>query len=209
MHFAYPLPWWLVGVLVGAIGAAVFVEYRRPLSPLTRLQRSGLMALRGAVLAGVVLFLFRPIIVLPPSANRDAIVPVLVDVSRSMRLPDDTGRTRAARAAAVVTTQVLPSLSGHYQPELFGIGDGLSPISPEGLHADARRTDLAGAVAAVREQDRQDRRDGQDRAAAQVGLMGRRCLPSGSDRLMDRAIARCWASRPVILAWIMRPSICT
>ncbi|PYR01240.1 MAG: hypothetical protein DMF97_08100 [Acidobacteria bacterium] len=157
MHFAYPLPWWLVGVLVGAIGAAVFVEYRRPLSPLTRLQRSGLMALRGAVLASVVLFLFRPIIVLPPSANRDAIVPVLVDVSRSMRLPEDTGRTRAARAAAIVTTQVLPSLSGHYQPELFGIGDGLSPISPEGLHADARRTDLAGAVAAVRERYRGQR----------------------------------------------------
>src|SRR5439155_126412 len=104
-----------------------------------------------------VLFLFRPIIVLPPSANRDAIVPVLVDVSRSMRLPEDTGRTRAARAAAIVTTYVLPSLSGHYQPELFGIGDGLSPISPEGLHADARRTDLAGAVAAVRERYRGQR----------------------------------------------------
>src|SRR5439155_7337773 len=136
---------------------AEFGEYDLRHYQVTRLQRSELVALRGAVLAGVGLFLFRTIIVLQPSANGDAIVPVLVDVSRSMRLPEDTGRTRAARAAAIVTTQVLPSLSGHYQPELFGIGDGLSPISPEGLHADARRTDLAGAVAAVRERYRGQR----------------------------------------------------
>jgi hypothetical protein len=179
MHFAYPLPWWLVAVLVAAIGAAVFVEYRRPLSPLTRRQRGGLMALRGAVLASVMLFLFRPIIVLPPAANRDAIVPVLVDVSRSMRLPEDTGQTRAARAAAIVTTQVLPSLSGRYQPELFGIGDGLSPIGPESLHANAHRTDLAGAVAAVRERYRGQRlagivvlSDGGDTGAGGAGGAG-------------------------------------
>jgi uncharacterized membrane protein len=179
MHFAYPLPWWLVLVLMVAVAAAVFLEYRRPLSPLTRLQRGGLMVLRGAVLASVVLFLFRPILVLPPAANHDAIVPVLVDVSRSMRLPDETGQTRAARAASIVTTQVLPSLSGRFQPELFGIGDGLSPIGAEGLHADARRTDLAGAIAAVRERYRGQRvagivvlSDGGDTGAGESGGSG-------------------------------------
>ena len=37
MHLAYPLPWWLAVLLAGAIAAAAFLEYRRPLAPLTRL----------------------------------------------------------------------------------------------------------------------------------------------------------------------------
>src|SRR5450432_3411663 len=48
MHFAYPLPWWLAVILAAAIGAAAFVEYRRPLSPLTSAQRDRAGA-RGCV----------------------------------------------------------------------------------------------------------------------------------------------------------------
>ena len=179
MHFAYPLPWWLAIVLVAAIGAAAFVEYRRLLAPLTRVQRNGLIALRVAALTILVLSLFRPIIVLPPAANRDAIVPVLVDVSRSMRLADDAGQTRAARAAAIVTSQVMPSLSTQFRPELFGIGDGLSPITPEQLSATSRRSDIGGALAAVRERYRGQRvagivviSDGAETEAGQGGAAG-------------------------------------
>ena len=157
MHFAYSLPWWLAIVLAAGIAAAALAEYRRPLSPLSRLQRTALIVLRGAVLAVVVLFLFRPIVVLPPAANRDAIVPVLVDVSRSMRLADADGQPRAARAAAIVTTQVLPALASQFQPELFGVGDGLVQLAPDRLNADAPRTDLTGALAAVRERYRGQR----------------------------------------------------
>ena len=78
MHLAYPLPLWLAILLAGAIAAAAFLEYRRPLAPLTRLQRGVLAGLRVAVLAALVLFLFRPIAILPPSGSRDAVVPVLV-----------------------------------------------------------------------------------------------------------------------------------
>ncbi len=160
MHLAYPLPWWLAIGLIAAIAAASFLAYRRPLSPLTRVQRGGLAALRAAALALLVLFLFRPIVVLPPAANRDAIVPVLVDVSRSMRLPDETGQTRAARAATILRSQLLPALSQHFRPELYGVGDGLSPLTPDRLNADASRTDLAGALAAVRERYRGQRTAG-------------------------------------------------
>ena len=45
MHFAYPFPWWLAVVLSAAIGAVVYFEYRRPLSPLTRMQRGVLVTL--------------------------------------------------------------------------------------------------------------------------------------------------------------------
>src|SRR4029450_8061964 len=86
MHLAHPLPWWLAVLLIAGIGAATFVEYRRPLSPLTRVQRGTLAALRALVLTALVLFLFRPIVLLPPSGVRDAVVPILIDASRSMRL---------------------------------------------------------------------------------------------------------------------------
>jgi len=67
VHFAYPLPLWLAAVLAAAIGGLVYLEYRRPLSPLTRAQRGALVAIRAGVLVALVVFLFRPIATLPPA----------------------------------------------------------------------------------------------------------------------------------------------
>src|SRR5919202_652254 len=157
MHFAYPLPWWLAALLAAGIAAAAFLEYRRPLSPLTRVQRGALVALRALALTAIVLFLFRPIVILPPSTTRDAIVPVLVDVSRSMRLDDADGRSRVARAQALLTTQLLPALAPRYHAEVYAVGDGVAPATVDRLSADARRTDLTGALAAIRERYRGQR----------------------------------------------------
>src|SRR3989442_5830605 len=160
MHFAYPLPWVLAVALAAAIGAAAFFQYRRPLAPLTRGQRVTLVALRAVVLAAIVLFLFRPMIILPPAASQDALVPVLIDVSRSMRLVDADGQSRVARAAAIVKTDLMPALTRQFQTELYSVGDGLAPAAPaalDRLSADARRTDLAGALASLRERSRGQR----------------------------------------------------
>jgi uncharacterized membrane protein len=157
MHFAYPLSWWLAILLAAAIATAAFVEYRRPLSPLTPTQRGLLVALRVLVLAALVLFLFRPIVVLPPSGSRDAVVPILIDGSRSMRLGDADGQSRLSRATAVVKNDLLPKLAPHFAVEIFRIGDGLAPAALDGISADARRTDLTGALAAARERYRGQR----------------------------------------------------
>ena len=157
MHFAYPLPWWLALVLAAAIAGLVYAEYRRPLSPLTRAQRGVLVALRAAVLAALVLFLFRPIAILPPASARDAIVPVLVDVSRSMRLADADGQTRLARASQLVAGELGTALSSHFVTEIYSVGDRVAPAKAGALSADARRTDLAGAIAAIRERYRGQR----------------------------------------------------
>src|SRR5581483_4751211 len=154
MHFAYPLPWWLAIVLAAAVGAAAFLEYRRPLAPLTAWQRAVLVGLRVAVLAALVVFLFRPIVMLPPTGARDAIVPVLVDASRSMRLADADGLARIDRAADLLKRQLLPSLNRQFTTELFAIGDGVTPAAVDHLTADARRTDLDGALAAIRDRYR-------------------------------------------------------
>src|SRR5262249_61776619 len=128
MHFAYPLPWWLAVLLAAAVAASAFFAYRRPLAPLTRIQHGVLAGLRLIVLAALVLFLFRPVAMLPPSGSRDAVVPVLVDVSRSMRLADADGQTRLARAIALLKTDLLPPLSSRFGTELYGGGDGLAPV---------------------------------------------------------------------------------
>src|SRR5581483_2054321 len=114
-------------------------------------------SLRVAVLAVLVLFLFRPIVILPPTGSRDAVVPVLVDTSRSMRLADADGASRIARATAMLKTQLLPDLSRKYRTELFAIGDGVKQASPDALSANGRRTDLAGALASIRERYRGQR----------------------------------------------------
>ena len=157
MHFAYPLPWWLAIVLAACIAAAAFAEYRRPLAPLTIAQRGTLAALRVLTLAALVLFLFRPIAILPPVGSRDAIVPVLVDVSRSMRLGDADGQTRIARATGLLKTQLMPALATHFTTELYTVGDGLAAANLDRMSADARRTDLTGALTAVRERYRGQR----------------------------------------------------
>ncbi|HZR23699.1 MAG TPA: glutamine amidotransferase [Vicinamibacterales bacterium] len=180
MHLAYSLPWWLAILLAAGVGAAAFFQYRRPLSPLTSIQRGLLVALRVVTLAALVLFLFRPIAILPPVGSRDAIVPILVDVSRSMRLSDADGQTRLARATAVLKNQLLPTMNRQFTTELFAVGDGVAQANLDKLSADARRTDLSGALAAISERFRGQRvagvvvlSDGADTGAGGAGGAGR------------------------------------
>jgi uncharacterized membrane protein len=185
VHFAYPLPIWLAAVLAAAIAGLIYLEYRRPLSPLTRAQRGALVAIRAVVLVALVVFLFRPIAILPPASSRDAIVPVLVDVSRSMRLADADGQTRLGRATALLKGNVGTALSSHFTTEIYTAGDSLSPAKVDALSPGARRTDLTGAIAAIRERYRGQRvagivllSDGGDTGA---GGSGRSGGPGGSD----------------------------
>ena len=177
MHFAYPVPWWLAVVLAAAIGGLASVAYRRPLAPLTRIQRAVLIVCRALVLGAIVLFLCRPIVLVPPRGGRGAIVPVLVDVSRSMRLNDADGQTRIARATALLRTELMPSLSRQFTPELYSVGERLEPASLDRLSADGRQSDLGGALAAIRhlKTSTAERECQQERAA----LLKRRLAAAG------------------------------
>src|SRR5262249_18955940 len=157
MHLAHPLSWYVALLLAAAIGVASWLEYRRPLAPLTRAQRGVLVALRVAMLAALVLFLFRPVAMLPPASARDAVVPILVDTSRSMRLADADGQTRLARAASLLKNELGEPLSSKLSTEIYSVGDTLAAAKPDERAAQARRTDLAGALAAIRERYRGQR----------------------------------------------------
>ena len=179
MHFAYSLPWWLAGLIAAAIGVLALVEYRRPLVPLTRSQRGTLIALRVAALAALMVFIFRPIVLLPPASASGAVVPVLVDVSRSMRLTDATGETRIARAASIVKSALLPELSHEFTTAVYAVGDGVRPASVDALRADSRRSELASSLDRVRDQYRGQRiagivllSDGGDTGVAAIAASG-------------------------------------
>jgi uncharacterized membrane protein len=154
MHFAAPIPWWAVGLVATAIAAVAFWSYRRPLAPLSGAQRWTLTALRALALGLVVLFLCRPVVLLPPVADRDLVVPVLVDVSRSMRIADADGATRLARAAGIFEQDIAPSLAGAFTTEVYAVGDSWTAAQPADFRSDGRRSNLAEAVDAIRERYR-------------------------------------------------------
>src|SRR2546426_1122012 len=127
MQFAHPIPWPIALVAAAALCALAVVPYWRPLAALSMPRRGVLIALRALALASLVIFLLRPIALMPPASVRDAVVPVVVDVSRSMRLADAGGQTRVSRAAAIVKRDLLPSLAPIFTPELFSAGETLAP----------------------------------------------------------------------------------
>ncbi len=148
MQFANPLPWWLAVLVAAAVAAVAWWTYRVPIAPLTRTQRGVLVGLRGLSLGALVIVLCRPVVLVPAPAA-DIVVPLLVDVSRSMQVADADGETRAAQAARLVEG-LWPALSGRFKPELFAVGEGVTSTTPDRLHADDRRSDLEGALESVR-----------------------------------------------------------
>lgn len=154
MSFASPIPSWLAVLVAIGIAGVAFFSYRRPLVPLTAFQRASLIGLRALALAAVAIFVFRPVMLLPAVPSGDVIIPVLVDVSRSMRISDANGESRINRARDVVQKTLVNGLGGDAKIDLLAFGDALAPATVEHLAADARRTDLARAVAAARERYR-------------------------------------------------------
>lgn len=154
MHFAAPLPWWIAVAVAAAIAGVAVYSYRIPLLGLSHPRRAVLVGLRVLSLGAIVVFLCRPFVLLQPAASGTTIIPVLVDTSRSMRVMDVDGRSRIEAAAALLTNDLLPALSIEGAPEIYSVGDTIQRASIEGLAADRRRSDLAGALTTIRERVR-------------------------------------------------------
>lgn len=152
MTFAHPLPWWAIGLVVVSAAAVAWAAYRRFEASTSR--RATLTALRFVTLMLLVIFLMQPVARRADEDARDAVVPVLVDESRSMGIQDADGLRRIDRARSVVRDDLLPALEPRFKVEVLGFGDALAAESPETLSASARRSDLAAALAAVRERYR-------------------------------------------------------
>ena len=157
IQFAIALPWWLIALLAVAAVALAWGVYARLLVPVTRGRRTILVALRALTLLILLTCLLRPVRVMPPDIENDAVVPVLVDVSRSMRLPDSGGRPRIDVAREVATQRIAAALQGRFVFELWTFGDTLARVHGEPGPANARSSDLSGALRALRERYRERR----------------------------------------------------
>jgi uncharacterized membrane protein len=153
--FANLLPWWALGLVLAAIAATAWLAYAR--FAVAPRRRNALVALRFVTLLLLVLFLMRPVRT-TMDGTREAVVPILVDGSRSMSIEDVAagpgGRRRIDRARDLVTGELLPLLGPRFHTEVLSFGDGLAPSAPADLGASARRSDLSSALLAVRERYR-------------------------------------------------------
>ncbi len=155
MTFANPLPWWILAPVVAAAIAVAWLGYRgfagRPA------QRHALGALRLVTLLLLIVFLMRPVAHTTSEDARDAVVPILVDTSRSMGIEDagtTPGLRRIDRARSLVTGGLVPALAPRFHVEVLGFGDALTDVAPADLAAASHRSDLSGALATLRERYR-------------------------------------------------------
>ena len=153
MSFAHPLPWWALALIVAAAGLVAWLAYnRRTLSPGRRVV---LVAFRFLTLLALVVFVLRPVASGTAADAHDAVVAILVDTSRSMSIEDAAGGgRRIERARRLVLDRLLPAIGSQFHVEVLGFGDGVAPVAPAALSATARRSDVAGALAGVRERYR-------------------------------------------------------
>ncbi|MGH9221602.1 MAG: hypothetical protein ACRD1W_20015, partial [Vicinamibacterales bacterium] len=152
MQFAVALPWW--GYVLAFTSAVVlaWLAYARVAVRLTPGTRIALTALRALTLVLLIAILLRPVVMVPPASANNSVLPVLVDVSRSMRLADaEDGAARLDRAKAIVR-DLQSRLSSEYRIELLSFGESLAAAPDvDRLAATARRSDLSGAVADLAE----------------------------------------------------------
>jgi uncharacterized membrane protein len=153
VSFANPLPWWALGlVLAAAAGVAWFAYSRWVLSPA---RRGALVALRFVTLTALIVFLLRPVAQTGEANGKEAVVPILVDTSRSMSIEDAAPNVRRIdRARQLLMERLLPVLGPRFTVEVLGFGESLTPIAPEQLSAASRRSDLAHALLSVRDRYR-------------------------------------------------------
>ena len=156
MRFAVVLPWWGYALALAGVLVISWLAYLRVPVPIPGRTRAVLTGLRAITLVAIVVVLLRPVVQVRPVGAQQAIVPVLVDVSRSMRLADGDGPSRIEQARAIVR-DLQARLGGDYRVELLTFGETLAPGDIERLSATARRSDVSGALAAVADRHRHDR----------------------------------------------------
>ena len=140
-----PDPWRIAAGI--ALVLYALWAYRRTLPPLSLSRRASLAALRIAGFVLLVFFALDPSIVSRSESSRIPVVPVLLDVSRSMSIDDSGGESRistAVRTAGEIAAMldgtrvdILPFAAG-----LYGAQVSLDSIPP----AEGEGTDIYGAI---------------------------------------------------------------
>ncbi len=138
-----------------ALALAVAWTYRRARGGATGRDRALLAGLRVAAIAVLVACLLRPVLVLAASVPRRNTVAVLIDDSRSMRVPDWDGRARADAAVRLfgADAPLRRALEAQYGVRVYRFAAEASRVAgADSLAFDGDRTRLGAALDRVREE---------------------------------------------------------
>jgi len=149
--FATPLPVWALALAAAASAGVAWYAYRRV--PLSSRQCAVLSLLRFAALGWLIVCLMRPLAGARPNGS-DAILPVLIDTSRSMALPGVDGRPRIEEARRIASELARPSTGADLRRDVLAFGDGVSDADLTRLTAAQARTRIGDALQSVRERYR-------------------------------------------------------
>lgn len=140
-----PDPWRIAAGVILVLYA--LWAYRRTLPPLPFSRRAALAALRVTGFVLLVFFALDPSIMTRSESSRLPVVPVLVDVSRSMSI-DDSGGGRRIDTAVRAAGRIAGALDGARVVILpFAAGLDGAPVSVDSIPpADREGTDIYGAV---------------------------------------------------------------
>lgn len=129
--FLSPLPGWLIAIIVIAAGVAVF-SYLRRSRGLGLRDRVGLVVLRNALLAVIVLVLLRPTLQVPVAVPQENYLGIVIDDSRSMLVADDGSVTRGEALAQYLDTELFRALQEKFRLRLFSFSSDVRLIEEIG-----------------------------------------------------------------------------
>lgn len=148
---------WPVATLVVAgllVAAVVGYSYLRPRARASALDRGLMAGLRASALAVIVLCLLQPTLVLRAVVPQRNFVGILIDDSHSMTLPDEGGKPRSQFIADQLGPEgpLMKALAERFAVRTYAFNSKTGRITdPTGLTYAGTRTDIAGALNAVRE----------------------------------------------------------
>jgi uncharacterized membrane protein len=147
--FANRPSWIWIALGAAALGSLIYFLYIRPGYRINSKAKFGLIGLRVALLALLLILLMRPVIVVPSIIPKSASVAVIVDDSRSMRLADENGRSRIDAAKEILAPghQFARGLDEKFKVGLYGLSSGATKIKDAGeLKAEGAVTDIVNAL---------------------------------------------------------------
>lgn len=146
--------WWLLPALALAGTLACWVYRRRSSGNQARWRRGLLIGLRALSLILLLALLFRPSLQVSTHLPRKSRIALLIDASRSMTLPHDSGRSRWEAALGWLDPgagSVLADLEERFQLQVFRFDRGIREIQPgSSLPPTGTGTSLEAALAALR-----------------------------------------------------------
>jgi len=156
LAFAAGLGTYVVVAIALAIGIPALVAYSRQRLRGGPRDRTVLLALRVAALVVLALCIFRPVLVVSEAVPQRNVVGVLVDDSRSMRIADLNGVTRADALRHLLggpDSALYKALADKFVVRMFRFsGDGQRVTQLADLTYDGTRTQLGPALEAARQE---------------------------------------------------------